>query len=260
MDETQPRHPDDETVFALVHGLLPGAERERTLDHVRTCADCERLFRDLSRVREKALADGPPAVAASRPDESPSNRRRTRRAWALAAVAAGVAWLLVWFGAAEFGEGGREPAPYWLPTSLEVAVERSADAGVPPGLTTALAAYEQRNVDRAITDFLNLELDGGWADLRDVYLCSALVNAGRYGEAAVVLDRLDVPTLPHDSRMAARWCRYVVLEVAGRDDEARDVLVAMRDDPGPVGERARAELAGRSGRHQGKPMSVNPDQ
>ncbi|MBE0564476.1 MAG: hypothetical protein IH621_00840, partial [Krumholzibacteria bacterium] len=56
-------HPDDEQLFAVVHGLAGAGERTLVLDHVRGCARCEAEFRALDRTREAARGDLPPAGA-----------------------------------------------------------------------------------------------------------------------------------------------------------------------------------------------------
>ncbi|MBE0565902.1 MAG: hypothetical protein IH621_08105, partial [Krumholzibacteria bacterium] len=145
------------------------------------------------------------------------------------------------------------PPVHWLPATVEAATVRSDAAAVPAALAEALAVYGRHDTGAAIPALEALELDAGWASLRDLYLLSALANAGRVAAAETVLVRLDAATLPHGPRHEAWWYRYVLLTRTGRQDEARSLLGDLEGVEGEIGDLARAERRRLEAGAQGKP-------
>jgi hypothetical protein len=234
-------HVDDEILFALAHGLLQADERAHALTHVQRCRNCEDRFHSLVRTREYAKCTVP-ADRSRRPAEPPV-RRWQRSLWIAAAATAAVIGFFLGFPLNAGSPDVSRDDHFWLATDVEIVNLRTDTSAPAEAFRSAVAAYDGRELLRAEKAFRALEAPGGWADLRDVFLISLAVNTGDHATAEDLLEQLDAPTLPSRYRRAARWYRYVVLKETGAPAAARALLDSLAHDPGPVGKRARAEMA-----------------
>ena len=114
-------------------------------------------------------------------------------------------------------------AGYWMPPP-----PRNAPA--PPGLAVlddALRAYDEHDPERALALLENARVradDHRTEAIRRLYQASALVNAGRPGQALEVLEGLDARLLEDPWRARAEWVRYLALRDAGRRADAEAQL------------------------------------
>lgn len=251
-----PLHPIDEsTLIDLAHGLTPHAEREAILVHLRGCGPCENRFRELVAEREMLRAESRRRIAAGR-TAGPSRRARTTVWVSAAAASVLVASLLV----SHLSENGRR-VEYWIPVEQEATLLRSTGDAHANSIWGALDAYVNRDAPRAIEALRSLALapeNEPALVLRDLFLASALVNAGSYADADELLGRLEIDTLPTQWRRQARWVRYLALSQLDQEDEARALLEKSVREPGEIGRLARKEI--HRLRQSGSPIRMNPDQ
>ena len=239
-------HPLDESALIdLVHGLASPSERDSLLAHLRTCEQCEGRFRALVREHELLRAEKLPGLAGASMAGPSSTVRPKLVVWAAVAAAA----VLIGFIAIPRLAGDRTSSVYWIPIEHEATVLRSTnEAPTRSEVNGALDAYVNRDAAGAIEELRAFQVSPDnetSSDLRDLFLASALVNAGQHGEANDLLDRLDVDTLPTQWRGQARWVRYIALARLERRDEARALLDKLVREPGEIGRLAR-EAAGRN--------------
>ncbi|MBI5168432.1 MAG: hypothetical protein HZA61_02990 [Candidatus Eisenbacteria bacterium] len=214
-------HLSDALCADLVLGLLEGLERERALEHTRTCVECEDRLRAHAAASERAQADWAAKISAT------PVALRPRFALPLPAIfAAAAALVAVLSLPLVMRQGSREElAPQWLPASGDVV--RLRGEGAPDThLTAGLAAYEARDLDTAERELKAARAEGASETLRRLYLGHVLVARGRAQEAAAVLG--DV-----------RW--WEVPE-PWRQEGARTWAQALRT----VGDFARADSVERS--------------
>lgn len=234
-------HPlDDSHLFDLAHGLVPAAEQPALVAHLRQCGQCEQRFRVLVREREKLRSDDKRRLWGEGAPR-PARARWKPIAWTSAVAAAGVAAVLV---VTRFG--GQETRPvYWMPVDQEATVFRSAEEETGHSVVGgALDAYQRHDAEAAIVqlqEFTWSPDNKPAATLRDLFLASALVNAGRYSEAEGALARLGIDTMPTQWRRQAQWVRYLALSQLQRDREAREILQILVNEPGEIGRLAREE-------------------
>jgi hypothetical protein len=238
-----PVHLDDESVLIeLAFGLLPVERRDEILAHLRTCAECEARFQTVVAEREHfraKLADASPHPTAL-PQIRP--RRTLRAMWVAAAACAAVVAVVV-ISRQSGPDAARE---YWIPVGEESMVLRSAEEWARPDqVHGVLDAYARRNATEAIQELERFEAAPGdetSSALRDLFLASALLNAGRPLECEAVLQRLTIDTLPPQWRRQARWVRYLALTALDRNAEAQPLLDLMAGEPGEIGALARDEM------------------
>ena len=234
-----PMHPSDEsTLIELAHGLLPAGRREEVLAHLHECAECEHRFRAIVAEREHFRATlhtrlASPAVKWTLPLRKP--------AW-IAAAACAVLIAVIVVARWQSPETQRE---YWIPVGEESMVLRSVDGSTRPDqVRGVLDDYTRHNATAAVKSLETFEAAPGdvtSAALRDLFLASALLNAGRPAESEAALQRLSIDTLPPQWRRQARWIRYLALTALDRDAEAQPLLDVLMDEPGEIGVLAREE-------------------
>ena len=228
-------HVADERCLDLVHGLLPGDELERVLQHVRGCASCESRVRRITADREALRARFGRGGAAVRGVERASRWRLVRRWLPIAAAAT----LVIAF-AVRTNLPARAPvAGRWIPVEQGEILRRGAGAGMDPLLRQGLLAYARRDAVGAVRSLRASRVQGSEAQLRSLYLASALVWSSRPVEALGVLDSLTAAGLPEPWRSEALWVRYLALDRAGRRAAADAQLRALQAAPGDVGRLAR---------------------
>jgi hypothetical protein len=222
-------HATDDRLIDLAHGLLDPEESSMCLAHVGKCRTCEDRFRAIAGEHARLVAHAAPA---------PVGRRRP-----ILVAAASLAALLVLGAALRFGRtSDAGPSPYWLPIEREQAVLRShSDATAPADLARALAAYEKEDARLAARLLNEAEIPEEYEPLRDLYLASALALDGRAAEAAAVLDRLHIDTLPEPWRTQGRWVAYAIARARGDDDRAAALLERVARANGEIGDLARRE-------------------
>src|SRR5678815_2453671 len=230
-------HITETRLMDLAAGLLSSAEQRDVTGHVRSCAECENRLRLIVADRESARSGPAPALS----DGKIQLARKKRRPAILvpAAIAAAVV-LVVAVGILVVNHKDSVP-DYWIPITGETVILRTVD----DGMTDALRAYQAHDAKAAVEElraFTPFSDDPAASTLRDVYLASALVNAGRSSESLELLERLTLNFLPGQWRGHARWVRYVALRRTDQDKEADEVLDALAAEPGEMGDKARAEL------------------
>ena len=239
------QHPIDEsTLIDLAHGLLPPSEQGEALAHIRACPECENRFRVIVADRERSRATGAPrAVWPGGVEKRPGLRHSKGLRW----VAAAAVVLTIGVYALQRNTVRPAPIPYWIPVEEEATVLRSSTGLQGEHVDSALDGYLKRNAATAVRELRALEVspdNATVASLRDLFLASALVNAGQYAEAIKVLDALSIDTLPTQWRRQARWVHYLALMELGRREEAGLLLEELVDEPGEIGRRAK-DAAGR---------------
>ncbi|RKZ13677.1 hypothetical protein DRQ53_06415 [bacterium] len=177
-------------------GLLSDAEQRELLEEARSDPEFEAILQEQCAARESGRATGVPGANQQEARSGHSRRRflaRPRRIAAMAAlVAASVALLLVF-----------RPQPdadlYWLPMDGALTTPRAAES-LQDDWRAGVQLYATHELDAAIEVLENADAQGATAQLRDIYLASALLNDGRTAEAAEVLRRVDLASLPHPWR------------------------------------------------------------
>ncbi len=221
-------HLSEDRLIDLVHDLVDEATRERMLEHLSSCTLCEEHLRLLVREHESLRTRPAPRIENGRVvlpgrtvraarARSPRHRARWFTGGLVAAAAVAV------FVAVNLMRPDVSGASYWLPTPPPNAVEAG---GLEP-LDEALRAYDEHDPARAAALLENARIpsdDRRTEAIRRLYQASALVNAGRPGEALDVLDGADAHRLEEPWRTRAEWVRYLALREAGRRDEARAQL------------------------------------
>jgi len=130
----------------------------------------------------------------------------------------------------------------WLPTSFNDARFRASTASVPSrAFEEGLDAYSRRDLRRAIRSLEEAQVSEPLETIRRVYLGSALAWSGRFPEAVDVLQDVSDPALPDPWGSEARWTLWVALKGMGRASTADSLLSVLVEEPGDVGQRARAE-------------------
>jgi hypothetical protein len=220
-------HCTDDRLFDLAHELLPASERHESTAHLARCSACEERFRALVADRERARA--------TPLEPAPRRSRAVAVVSTTLAVAACVAFVLLLL-----------PEPdrpqYWMPRETDVSGPRSA-----PGAAAHVAAfdaYDAHDADRSVELF---EVDPPQERYARFVYASALLNAGRAADARRELDALRVASLPEPARRRARWMLYLAHRALGEDGAAEELLATLVDEPGDVGELARAERGARGG-------------
>jgi hypothetical protein len=230
---------DEFRLIDMVSGLLSAEEKERTIDHVRGCPDCEQRLREIVADREHLRAAPFPRMVHDRIQRvQPGNQPALRRWLAMAAVLA-----VVVIGTLRVFTP-RNSLEYWIPVE-EASVVLRSDGQASGAMEDGLKAYRNRDVGAAIELLEDLVISSGdqtAATLRDLYLASALVNAERHAEALATLEKLRIDSMPTPWRGHAQWVQYIALTRAGRDLEARALIETLALDPGEMGRRAQAEL------------------
>jgi len=262
-EDSASMHLTPDMCIDLLWGFIDEEASRSIENHLRTCPGCEEMLRaavaDLEALRSRGeprlgpdgkwileqakLELGTEMAGASR-EALPSLRgvgKWLRRRYALAAAAAAglVFILLISKGAYRRGEG----LEYWIPADRPLRTLRSAAPA--ERLTTlrqGIAAYGERDLDRAIEILSGLNLEEPYESLRSIYLSSALALKGRYQEASQVLSSLDTAALPEPWRSEARWIRYVVLAETGHRNQARALLEELSKLDNDIGVRARKRL------------------
>ncbi len=227
-------HATDDRLIDLAHGLLEPAEAALCLAHVSGCGPCEERLRAVARERAHLVAEHAPGVA------RPAMHGAIRAGGVAAAVVAACLIVVALLPSASRTEP--QPAAYWLPIDREEAVLRSdGDVDASQDLAQALAAYRGRDVARATELLIEARVSPSHEPVRDLYLASALALGGHFAEAAPVLDRLHVDTLPEPWRARARWIAYSVARATGDSAAAAALLERLAGAAGEVGELARRE-------------------
>lgn len=239
MTRASPGHVSDDRLIDLAQRLLNPPESDGVLAHVRVCPECETRFREVCREAE-ILRLGPLPVAGGETAARPASGRR-RALWAVAAAAVAAVALLL---ALELR--GRRPVAdgldYWLPTEYERILVRSG--GQPAGdarFSQAIEAYRLRDTQR-VAELLQQSSMPEAHDPLKLVLASALVWERRYEEAKVLLDGLDIYSLPMPWRDRANWILLTALRRKGDSTRAEGILRELASRPGEFRERARRAL------------------
>lgn len=231
-------HITETRLIDLAAGLLSSAEQRDVMGHVRWCAECENRLRLIVADRESTRSSPAPALSDGRIQLARKNRRPA--ILVPAAIAAAAVVLVVAVGLLVVDHEDSVP-DYWIPITGEAVILRTVD----DAMTDALRAYQAHDAKAAVEElraFTPSSDDPTASTLRDVYLASALVNAGRPSEGLELLKSPTLNYLPGQWRGHAQWVRYVALRRTDKDKEADEVLDALGAEPGEMGDKARAEL------------------
>lgn len=233
-------HPTESELIDLATGLLGPDDARTTMEHIRACAECERRLQAIVADREALRARPAPVVVDGHIEFKQT--APPRRLWLGLAVAAAVV-IVVALGTLRFANH-RRIADYWIPVSSETTTLRSPSDSQ-HNVSRALRSYQEHDAAAAVEELRALKPpanDVAVSSLRDLYLASALVNAGRAPEGLAMLDRLSLDSLPAQWRYEAQWVRYVALRRTGRNPDARAWLEKLVNEPGEIAARSRAEL------------------
>lgn len=203
------RHLDEACCADLVLGLMSRERQEQALAHAAQCAECE------SRLRAHAGASVGARVAhqagarvAPLPVRQLLYAQRGWRGAAIAAAAAAV--ILVTLLPALDPPAPRMRASEWLADPSEIVRTRT-EGSVDPRLAEGLAAYERRDLVRAIVTLREVQVSGGAEQARRLYLGHALLASEQPIEALAWLSSVDLNALPEPWRtqaehaLAAAW-------------------------------------------------------
>lgn len=241
-------HPEENRFLDLLHGLLPADDAEALLSHISSCESCELSFRARVAVHERLrgrlseiLPEPPPRDAWWRLLPQLSIPRRGVVFGTAAGAIATV--LLLAFAVRQPGHDTRIPDTdfFWLPDPGKAVLARDPTA-LPSdeNLRMGLEAYRRHDLARAAALLSEASAPGSLANLRGVYLGSALAGTGRFAEAAAVLKQVSSESLPDPWRDESRWTLCVALLKSGRGAEGDSLLKILAAEGTPVGERARA--------------------
>ena len=254
-------HVDDDFLLDLAHGLIvadaagTGATaRDPRLEHLRSCASCDRRFQEQVTIRERLRAEGPPghaeaaAATIGAPARQPADEVRRSaagtRSWALAALvaAAALAALLI----APLVLRPREPGlpDYWLPLDRGELSTRAGSADPIADLRLAFRRYEQRDAAGALALLERAELPESQRPLRDLFRASALLHLDRAAQARALLETMPIVAMPQPWRDRAGWLLYESLVRTGDGERAKTQLAALAELPGEIGDLARAHRDG----------------
>ena len=233
-------HAPESRLIDLASGLLSDEEARELIQHIGQCSACEARLRTVVADRESARSGPVPKLRYGRIQLGPGPRpsilvRASLVVAACALVALGV------FLATHRNDG---PPEYWIPVTNETTLlHRGNEQG---GVTDVLKSYRDHDAATAIKELQALTFAPGdetASTLRNVYLASALANAGRAEEALEVLGPTwAIEFLPTPWRFHAQWVRYVALLRADKEQEANDLLEKLAEEPGAMGEKAREEI------------------
>ena len=240
-------HASDDRLTDLAMRLLERDEANRTLAHVRVCADCENRFREICRESEILLARSGPAVvplemrngAQPHGGEQEAARVRRRAIWGGVAAAAAIVLVAAVVVGLRRDDGAID---YWLPVDRENVVARSeAPAGANALVAEVIEAYRLRDTGRVVALLHERPIPDGNDPLKLV-LASALVWEDRPIEARTLLEELDIDTLPLPARDRARWILLMAHRKDGDRSSAETILRDLASRPGEFSERARRQL------------------
>ena len=234
-------HPPESRLVDLAMGLLSSDEADATRDHIRHCAECESRFRVIVADRESLRAGPVPTLVNGHIhlDQRAAGTKKWVRVGLVAAV-------LTVAAVSVFRLAVQERFPqYWIPVTDDTAVVWRAD-GDSNRVMDQFEAYQNQDAAAAVDELRALTPDPSnytASTLRDLYLASALTNAGRPTEALELLDPDEINVLPTPWRFHAQWVRYLALQRADRDADAKAWLEKLAaEEPGETGEKARDEL------------------
>lgn len=229
------RHLGEDDLLDLAHGALDDAREAPLLAHLRACAACEARLRGVAGVRERFRARGE-AVRRGRPARSRPLARPLRLLVPAFAVVAALAFWMT--------RDNDAPAGFpWLPDASSLVVTR--DGGSDTGdakLREGLAAYARRDAAAAIEALGRASASGAFESVRRVYLGSALAQAGRAEEAAVILERTPFESLPEPWRSEGGFTLAALWRDAGNAAAADSLFGIVAKGEGPAAARAKDAL------------------
>src|SRR5688572_21314312 len=235
-------HPPESRLLDLAMGLLSADEAKATRDHIRDCAECESRLRVIGADRE-SVRSGPVPVLINDRIELPAPPRRPSVVVRVGLIAALFAVVALGIYTGKNRNDG--PPDYWIPVTNETTVVWRAE-GDSNRVMDRFEAYQNQDAAAAVDELRALTPDPSdytASALRDLYLASALTNAGRPTEALELMDPTEINGLPTPWRFHAEWVRYLALQRAGRDEDAKAWLEKLAaEEPGESGEKARDEL------------------
>ncbi|MFH1278040.1 MAG: hypothetical protein ABIK65_06655 [Candidatus Eisenbacteria bacterium] len=255
-------HLDEDACLDLIHGLLTGSDAETAISHMGGCADCENRFRAMAAERERLRAtrrlrsrDGGeisveklgrgvplPEEEAERTEPAPlppaGRNRRPRYYLAGGAAAAAMILFLI---LSPFREAPPDRGDLrWLPPlSGELDFRAPGDGADDADLDDGLAAYEDRDLSRAVDLLERAEVSGTLGMIRDVYLGSARAWRGENDRAIEILSKVPAEILPDPWGSEARWTLYLAYGRSGAETAADSLLHLLAEEGGEVGDRAR---------------------
>jgi hypothetical protein len=260
-----PDHLDHDQVIDFVGGLLPGERRAGVLSHASRCGRCERLLQSALTVRERARASKQAWIAidtatarsalaatalASRSRAEPgASWRGIAERWlaprgAGALVAAGALAALI--GVLVLPGLAQRRAlvhVHWLPGSEAEVTTRDLSASLPDSLIrVGLEAYARHDLGAARQRLEAAHGRGQLELVRRIYLANIMARQGDHQEAIALLESVPFRLVPEPWSSESRWTLAASLRASGDQHRADSLVEAISQEPGPVGDRARALL------------------
>ncbi len=177
-------------------GLLSDADEKALLREASQDAELEECMRQQCAFAERDCADIQdqprqlPLEKAS-PVRPVAFRRRQVMIWGTA-LAASLALFLIMKPQAETKQ-------LWLPVDDVLNITRSDDSNLAEW-RRGVELYAAGDLEASIEAFQAAEVSGPTADLSNLYLASALFNAGYYADAQATLGLIEVESLPYPWR------------------------------------------------------------
>lgn len=254
------RHLTEDDCLDLLRGLLDKTRHDAALEHLGTCAACERMFAAHAAREERLRARGGLAV---RPDGSvavepgttagstaePADTRGRprvfpfRRYFRAAAVAAAAAAVILMFVLPGTLQPPDTPGLHSLPGPGEqVYLRGEPRPDMPDVLRSGIDAYSRGELRSAVELLIGATVSGQRENLRRIYLGSALARLGDFEAAVAALEPVPFRTVPDPWAGEGRWTLYVAYAASGQTSEAEALLNELSREPGPFGDRARDAL------------------
>ena len=242
--------PDSSLLLALNEGVLDEMAAERLRAHLRTCATCQMLARDLAAV----LDDAPTAEEHARLDARiAAGRERRRRPIGVwlgvggLVAAAGLAGILLLPPSSPSPAGGSSataahPAPPTVfvvdrpsmpPGDVDLTVrgEASTRASLANEVAAALDAADRGDLASAVTTLTALTNSNPTSRIAALALGAVQLRAGRDADALATLDRAHLLKSDPESADEAGWFLAVALVRTGNGTRARLLLDAICKQP-----------------------------
>ena len=245
-------HLDDDLLLDLVNGLLPEAERQELLTHLRSCVPCGERLRVFAAAHQRARARAAEVLAAARteplavvqPIEVARRRAATRGPWRgwIAAAAAFAVVSAVLLARNSFGPASLVPvaaAPLPMPDA-SILTRNAAAAPMDPIVARGLAAFAHGDLADARRTLDSTTAVGAAEQVRRLFLGNAELRTGDARRAARTLRSVDASLVPEPWLGELQWSLAVALATSGEQVAADSLrqLLATRDDS--IGARARA--------------------
>ena len=136
---------------------------------------------------------------------------------------------------------GEYTLTYWMPVEASALVRaQTADAD---DLDRALAAYDARDLGRALIALESAQSNEDNEALRKLYLANAYTHTRRHRDATLLLESIELRDVPQPWGNRGWWTLYIARRGAGQDEAASALLRRLTRESDDIGDMARAEQA-----------------